>query len=132
MPDEFQRTVFIIDDDASVRKALARLLRSAGYRVEVFVSGEQFLEETHSHEHGCILLDHQMPGIGGIALQKKLTQASCWTPIIIITAHGDEATRMQTMHAGAACFLTKPIDDRELVRAVETALEKGELARHPR
>jgi two-component system, LuxR family, response regulator FixJ len=124
MPDERKHTIFVIDDDASVRKALSRLLRSAGFQVETYLSAEQFMEREHFQGFGCILLDIQMPGLSGMILQQKLIQADYRLPIIIITGHGDVSTRTQAMQSGAIEFLTKPFDDQELLRAIEIAFQK--------
>jgi FixJ family two-component response regulator len=124
MPDEPKRTIFIIDDDASVRKSLSRLLRATGFQVETFLSAEQFLETEHSQGFGCILLDIQMPGLGGMLLQQKLIRADYRFPIIFVTGHGDVSTRTQAMQSGAVEFLAKPFDDRELLRAIEIAFQR--------
>ena len=124
MPDECKHTIFIIDDDVSVCKALSRLLRSAGFRVETFLSAEQFLEREHFQGSGCVLLDIQMPGMSGMALQQKLIRADYRLPIIFVTGHGDLSARTQAMRDGAVEFLTKPFDDRELLRAIEIAFQR--------
>ena len=124
MPDENKRTIFIIDDDESVRKALSRLLRAAGFQVEAYTSGEQFLERERFLGFGCILLDLQMPGLNGMLLQQKLIRADYRLPIIFVTGHGDVSARTQAMQSGAVEFLAKPFDDRELLRAIEVAFQQ--------
>jgi FixJ family two-component response regulator len=117
-------TVFVIDDDASVRKSLSRLLRSAGYQAETFPSAEEFLHREHFDGVGCIVLDVQMPGLSGMDLQEELNKADYHMPIIFITGHGDIPMSVQAMKKGAVDFLTKPFDGKELLRAVENATEK--------
>jgi FixJ family two-component response regulator len=118
-------TVFVIDDDASVRKSLSRLLRSAGYQVEPFPSAEQFLSREHFDGVGCIVLDIQMPGLSGLDLQEELSKADYHMPIIFVTGHGDIPTSVQAMKKGAVEFLTKPFDDKQLLGAVESAIQKN-------
>ena len=122
-------TVFIIDDDASVRKGLSRLLRSAGYTVETYPSAEEFLRREHFDGVGCIVLDVQMPGLSGMDLQEELSKADYHMPIIFVTGHGDIPMSVQAMKKGAVDFMTKPFDDKELLRAVENAIEKDGLGR---
>jgi FixJ family two-component response regulator len=117
-------TIFVIDDDASIRKGLSRLLRSAGYTIETFPSAEEFLRREHFDGVGCIVLDVQMPGLSGMDLQEELSKADYHMPIIFITGHGDIPMSVQAMKKGAVDFLTKPFDDKELLRAVENATEK--------
>lgn len=122
-------TVFVIDDDASIRKSLSRLLRSAGYTTEAFASAEEFLGRDHFNGIGCLLLDVQMPGLSGMDLQKELNKADYHMPIIFITGHGDIPISVEAMKEGAVDFLTKPFDDKELLQAVEKAIEKDTSAR---
>jgi FixJ family two-component response regulator len=122
-------TVFVIDDDTSIRKSLSRLLRSAGYQVEAFPSAEQFLSREHFDGVGCILLDVKMPGLSGMDLQEELSKADYHMPIIFITGHGNIPMSVQAMKKGAVEFLTKPFDDKELLKAVESAIEKDGYAR---
>jgi len=125
----FKPTVFVIDDDASVRKSLSRLLRSAGYTTETFASAEEFLGREHFNGIGCLLLDVQMPGLSGMDLQEELNKADYQMPIIFITGHGDIPMSVEAIKKGAADFLTKPFDDKELLQAVEKAIEKDTSAR---
>ena len=122
-------TVFVIDDDASIRKSLSRLLRSAGYTTETFASAEEFLGRDHFNGIGCLLLDVQMPGLSGIDLQKELNKADYHMPIIFITGHGNIPMSVQAMKRGAVDFLTKPFDDKELLQTIEKAIEKDTHAR---
>jgi len=118
-------TVFVVDDDVSVRRGLDRLLRAAGHRVETFASAQEFLERDASDDPGCLLLDVRMPGQTGLELQDGLMAAGCAIPIIFITGHGDIATAAQAMKAGAMDFLTKPFDEETILDAVAQALARG-------
>src|SRR5512139_4119737 len=122
-------TVFVIDDDASIRKSLSRLLRSAGYTAEAFSSGEEFLRREHFDGVGCILLDVKMPGLSGMDPQEELTKADYHMPIVFITGHGDIPMSVEAMKKGAVDFLTKPFDDEGLLQAVEKAIEKDTCTR---
>jgi FixJ family two-component response regulator len=125
----FKSTVFVIDDDASIRKSLSRLLRSADYTVETFPSAEEFLCREHFDGAGCILLDVKMPGLSGMDLQEELSKADYHMPIIFITGHGNIPLSVQAMKKGAVDFLTKPFDSKELLQAIERAIEKDTTAR---
>ena len=129
---EVKPTVFIIDDDASIRKSLSRLLRSAGHTTETFASAEEFLGREHFNGIGCLLLDVKMPGLSGMDLQEELGQADCSMPIIFITGHGNIPMGVQAMKRGAVDFLTKPFDDEELLQAVKKAIEKDREAKTER
>jgi FixJ family two-component response regulator len=126
---EFKPIVFIIDDDASIRKSLSRLLRSAGHTTETFASAEEFLGREHFNGIGCLLLDVRMPRLSGMDLQKELNKADYHMPIIFITGHGDIPMSVEAMKKGAADFLTKPFDDKELLQAIENAIEKDRQTR---
>ena len=117
--------VYVIDDDASVRKSVARLLRIAGYHVDAYSSADEFLETGRMAEHGCIVLDLRMPGLSGEGLQDRLLTMKEALPVIIITGHGDVQTRATMMKKGAVAFLAKPFDDQELFDAIEAALERN-------
>jgi len=118
-------TVFVVDDDASVRRGLDRLLRAAGHRVETFASAQEFLKRDAYDGPGCLLLDVRMPGQTGLELRDGLMAAGCDIPIIFITGHGDIAMAVQAMKAGAMDFLTKPFDEEALLDAVAQALARG-------
>lgn len=122
---ESKPTVFVIDDDASVRKSLSRLLRSLGFDVETFPSAETFLKREPFEGVGCIILDIRMPGLDGMALQDQLSKAGSNLPIIFISGHGDIPTSVRAMKKGAIDFLPKPFDDEELLEAVRRAVEKN-------
>lgn len=117
--------VFIVDDDPSVRRALSRLLRSAGYRAELFDSARAFLAGADpTNCPACLLLDLQLPDVSGLELQRELNAV---LPIIFITAHGDIGTTVDAMKAGASDFLPKPVCDTVLLDAVRRALERSAL-----
>ncbi len=116
--------IFVIDDEASVRKALGRVLRNAGYEVETCASAQEFLERTPYDGPGCIILDFQMPGLTGIELQAKLTEAHCYLPVIFLSGHSDIPISVKAMKAGAVDFLTKPFKNPHLLEAVRVSLRK--------
>jgi FixJ family two-component response regulator len=119
---ERETTVFVVDDDPSVRRGLDRLLRSAGFRVETYSSTEQFLQAGRIDGPGCLVLDIRMPGKGGLDLQQVMIDRGSLLPIIFITGHGDVPTVVRAMKRGAVDFLMKPFDDEELLAAVHQAL----------
>jgi len=118
-------TLFVVDDDASVRAALSLLLRSTGYNVETFASADDLLARRPFDGPGCILLDVQMPGLNGLDLQQVLSVTDRPLPIIFITGHGNIPMSVRAMKAGAVDFLTKPFNDEELLNAVARALIKS-------
>jgi len=122
------RTVFLVDDDASVRKALTRLIRSAGYEVQAFASARDFLNVSRddSQEPACLVLDVSMPGLSGLDLQRELQAADTLLPIIFITGHGDIPMSVKAMKDGAVDFLPKPVKDKELLNAIERALARAD------
>jgi two-component system response regulator FixJ len=122
-------TIFVIDDDASMRRALSFLLESAGYKVETHSSAEEFLRREHYDGVGCIILDVRMPGLSGMDLQEKLIRYDYRMPIIFLTGHGELSMGVQAMKKGAIDFLTKPCDDEQLLGAVQSAIEKDMQAR---
>jgi FixJ family two-component response regulator len=119
-------TVFVVDDDASVRKALSRLLASVGIRVEAFSSAADFLARAPHGEHGCILLDVKMPGMTGLELQRLLLGAAIEMPVIFVSAHVDIPLTVRAMKDGAFEVLTKPFQDEVLLEAVRLALTRDE------
>ena len=122
-------TVFVVDDDAAVRKAVARLLHSVRIEVAVFASPVEFLAAYDPDAPGCLLLDLEMPGLNGLELQQELTGRGGALPIIFLSAYGDVPISVQAMKAGAVDFLTKPVRDEVLRAAVRAAFEKDRLAR---
>lgn len=121
--------VYVVDDDAGVRKALKRLLSAAGFEVVCFASATEYLEQDDRSQVGCLLLDVAMPGITGLDLQEALATSGSERSIVFITGQGDIPKSVQAMKAGAVDFLTKPLDDEKLLTAVQTAIEKDHRAR---
>ena len=123
-------TVFVIDDDASVRRALERQLRTAGFRVETFESAQDYVARAPRAAIACIVTDVRMPGMSGLDLQDSLAQAGRALPMVFITGHGDIPTTVRAMKGGAVNFLPKPFAEREILAAVAEALERSrELGR---
>jgi FixJ family two-component response regulator len=119
-------TVFVTDDDASVRRALTRLIKSAGYHVQTFASAREFLHSGCLKQGpSCVLLDVRMPGLSGLDLQRELQAANATLPIIFITGHGDIPMSVRAMKAGAVDFLPKPVQSKSLLRAIEQALARA-------
>jgi FixJ family two-component response regulator len=116
-------TVFIIDDDASVRTSLSRLLRSEGIGNECFDSASAYLERDVHDGVGAILLDINMPGMSGVELQAKLVERGHDLPVVFLTGHGDVSNSVAAMKRGALEFLTKPVDEVDLLDAVRKALD---------
>ena len=116
--------VAVVDDDDLMRTAMQGLLKSLGLPARVYASGEEFLDSGHYHQTACLIADISMPGMSGLDLQARLNTERCPIPTIFITAHGDEAMRLQAMRAGAVEFLPKPFDDELLIDSVRAALER--------
>ena len=125
-------TVFVVDDEPAVLKGLARLLRSARLNVATFASPRDFLERHDPCAHGCLVLDVAMPGLNGLELQESLAEKGGAVPIIFLTGHGDIPMSVQAMKRGAVDFLTKPVNDEDLLKAVRAAIEKDSVARRAR
>lgn len=117
-----QATVYLVEDDAAVRRGLDRLLRAAGYSVESLESGADYMARTALAGHSCLVLDVRMPRMGGFELQQAIAGTIHDRPIVFITGHGDEAIRARALSSGAADLLFKPVDVSVLVEAVERAL----------
>lgn len=115
-------TIFIIEDDQAVRDALALLLGLRGYPVTLFADAESFLQAYQPAWSGCLLIDIRMPGMDGLALQRKLLDIGCRMPAIIMTGHGDVESAREAFRAQAVDFLEKPIDHAKLISAIEDAL----------
>ncbi len=122
-------TVFAVDDDPSVRKGIERLLRSAGFKAEMFASAEAFLNAYRHDAAGCLILDLALPGLDGLQLQQRLLERGGVLPIIFLSGHGDVATSVRAMKHGAADFFTKPVDDDELLAAVHKSVQRCERLR---
>jgi FixJ family two-component response regulator len=127
-------TVFVVDDDADVRRAIGRLLRSACYDVRLFSSSVEFLAGHDPELAGCAVLDLAMPDMSGLELQAKLAVSGCARPVIFLTGNGSIATSVTAMRAGAVTFLTKPVENRDLFAAIDEGLriDAAERARGSR
>ena len=126
---EQQPTIVVIDDDASMRRALENLLKSVGFGVELFASPQEFLQSERPDRPGCIVLDVRFPGRSGLDMQRDLANCDTQLPIIFITGYGDVPMSVRAMKAGAVEFLTKPFRDQDLLDAVGTALEADRTRR---
>ncbi len=124
--------VFIVDDDASVLKSLSRLLRSAKLNSVAFSSPQKFLDWYSPHIAGCLVLDVAMPGLDGLQLQQALAAKDSEIPIIFLTGHGDIPMSVRAMKRGAIDFLTKPVNDNDLLEAIRIAIERDRVSRQTR
>jgi FixJ family two-component response regulator len=123
-PSEMKPVVFVVDDDASMRKALSNLIESVDLQVQVFAAAPDFLAVKLPDAPCCLILDIRLPGLSGLDFQAKLGAAKIAIPIIFITAHGDIPMTVRAMKAGAIEFLSKPFRDQDLLDAVQVALER--------
>jgi len=128
MPD-VQGIVFVVDDDASVREALQRLVRSAGLSVEAFASAEEFLNRPRADAPCCLLLDVRLPNLSGLDVQRRMAEANNEIPIVFITGHGDIPTTVRAMKAGAVEFLTKPLVEGDVLESIRQAIARDRAAR---
>jgi len=119
-------TVFVVDDDASVRKALARSIQAAGLNAKLFASAREFLNQGPIEGPGCLVLDIHMPGLSGLGLQTELNSRNIQTPIIFMTGHGNIPATVKAMKRGAVDFLTKPFKVKDLLKVIKEALKKDE------
>jgi FixJ family two-component response regulator len=126
---ETEPIVFVVDDDLSFRRSVERLIRLAGFEVQPFASAREFLAAETPNVPGCLVSDLRMPGLSGLDLQRELTEIGWHIPIIFITGHGDIPMSVRAIKAGAVEFLAKPFRERELIEAIEQALERDRLAR---
>lgn len=128
------RVVFLVDDDSSVRRALTRLIKSAGYDVQAFASARDFLESRRGTDErlASLILDVRMPGLSGLDLQHELQATNTSLPIIFVTGHGDIPMSVKAMKDGAVDFLPKPVKDTVLLNAIEQALARAELEQDKR
>jgi FixJ family two-component response regulator len=124
--------VFVVDDDLSIREALASLIRSVGLRVETFGSAREFLSHQRLEALGCLVLDVRLPGLSGLDLQHELAAAYSNIPIIFITGHGDIPMTVRAMKAGAVEFLTKSFRDQDLLDAIQQAIDRDRVVRQQR
>ena len=122
-------TVYIVDDDPDVCRAVGRLVRGAGYEVREFNSAREFLVAHEPEPPGCLLLDLSMPDVDGLQLQQSLAASGCHRPIVFLTGNGDIHNTVRAMKAGAVNFLTKPVDREELVAALAEALARDVAGR---
>jgi FixJ family two-component response regulator len=120
----------VVDDDADVRAALTRLVGSAGFAVETFASGAEFLRSVEDHEPDCLVLDLHMPELSGFDVQGALAGAHADVPVVVITGHDTSESRARAVQLGAKAYLCKPVDDEELLAAIGIAL--GRLSPEPR
>ena len=117
--------ISVVDDDASVRAATTRLLKSLGFTAHAFASANEFLQSPRLRDTSCLIAEVQMPGMSGVQLQEHLIAQGHSTPIIFITAFPEDSIREQAMNAGAICFLSKPFDGARLIECVDRALKRG-------
>jgi FixJ family two-component response regulator len=129
MKAEGAPTVFVVDDDPSVRAAIQGLLKSASLRSESFETAEEFLHAKRLDGPSCLVLDVSLPGVSGLEFQRQLADAGIRIPIIFITGHGDIPMTVKAMKSGAVEFLTKPFRDHELLDAIHQALDRDRATR---
>ena len=129
---EAEPTIFVIDDDPSVRQSLESLIKSVGWRVRIYGSAPEFLGSGHLDAPGCIVLDVRLPGLSGLDLQQALLRAKSHLPVIFITGHGDIPMSVQAMKAGAVEFLPKPFREQDLLDALKLALDRDRITRQQR
>jgi FixJ family two-component response regulator len=129
---ETDAIVYIVDDDAPMRESLKNLIRSVGLRAELFASAQEFLRSKRPEVPSCLVLDVRLPGVSGLDLQRRTTEAGLEIPVIFITGHGDIPMSVRAMKAGALEFLTKPFRDQDLLDAIQQALERDRQARDQR
>ena len=116
--------IFIVDDDVTFNRSLARLVKSIGFEVETYTSAEEFLEKRPYKGPSCLLLDVRMPGLTGPVLQRELANRNITIPVIFLTGHGDVPTGVKAMKDGAIDFLLKPVEEKKLFEAIDRALDK--------
>ena len=117
-----KRVVHIVDDEETIRKALSFTLRTAGFAVEAYASGSEFLLSAEDAEKGCVVLDMHMPDMDGLQVQAELTRRGIDMPVVVLTGNGDPTLAVQAMKAGAADFIEKPFDDDTMLSAIRKAL----------
>lgn len=125
-----ETTVYVVDDDPSVRAGLSRLLQSMGLTVKTFASAREFLEQAVSEEPGCLIVDLRMPAMNGLELQEQLMTRNLNLPVIFLTGYGTVPASVRAMKRGAVDFLEKPVDDQVLLDAIYQALEKDRENSH--
>src|ERR1700751_783762 len=122
-------TVFIVDDDRSMRQAVQDLVESVGLRAESFATGQEFLNRQPSSDPSCLVLDVRLPQMSGLDFQRRLTEIGMQIPIIFITAHGDVPMSVRALKSGAVELLTKPFRDQDLLDAIQQALQRDSASR---
>jgi FixJ family two-component response regulator len=122
-------TVFIVDDDGGVRRAVQDLVESVGLRAECFATGQEFLHKKRASEPSCLVLDVRLPQMSGLDFQRTLSDLGIQIPIIFITAHGDIPMSVRALKSGAVEFLTKPFRNQDLLDAIQQALQRDRAAR---
>jgi len=115
-------TIYVIDDDESVRRALKRIFKSVGLEAETFASADEFLKARHPHSRSCLIVDVKMPGMSGLEMQQHLNDSGIQVPIIFISAYQDDTICAQVIKAGAKAFLLKPFNDETLLNEVYSAI----------
>ena len=130
--NETDATVYVVDDDRSVREALVDMIQSLGMQAKAFTSAQQFLQHKQPDTPGCLVLDVRLPGLSGLDLQRQLAQSDHPIPIIFITGHGDIPMSVRAMKEGAVEFLTKPFREQDLLDAIHQALKTDRAAREQR
>ena len=126
---ESDALIAIVDDDPSVRRGLQRLIRSAGWKAETFASAQEFLASPLADAPSCLVLDLQLPGLSGLHLQQRMAELGLDIPIVFLTGHGNIPASVQAMKAGAIEFLTKPVDEQNLLKAIQEAIERDRRTR---
>ncbi len=126
------QVVFVVDDDASMRDAISRLLNAVGLTVQTFASARAFLNRRLPDVPGCVVLDVRLPGLSGLDLQREMVERGIHIPVVFITGHGDIPMSVQAMKAGAVEFLTKPFRDQDLLDAVRSGIQLDRKAREER
>jgi FixJ family two-component response regulator len=126
---ELQPIIAIVDDDPATREGLSSLLRSAGWRTETFASGQEFLDHRWMDTPSCVLLDLELPGLTGLDLQKRMAEVNLEIPIVFITGHGNIPSSVQAIKLGAVEFLTKPVDEEQLLQVIVEAVQHDRSAR---
>jgi RNA polymerase sigma factor (sigma-70 family) len=122
--NQMAATVFVVDDDPSIRRAIKRLVESVGLRIEVFASPQEFFRAKRPDSPSCLILDIRLPGMSGLDFQDELIKSNTPIPAIFITAHGDIPMTVRAMKAGAVEFLTKPFRDQDLLDSIQVALNR--------
>jgi FixJ family two-component response regulator len=128
-PQESDALVAIVDDDPSVRRGLQRLIRSAGWKVETFASAQEFLDRPPAISPSCLVLDLQLPGLSGLDLQQRMADLGLDIPVVFLTGQGNIPASVKAMKAGAIEFLTKPVDEQNLLKAIQEAVQRDRRTR---